>query len=137
MTGPNECGIAIVGCGTVGGAAAGILTRQADHLAARVGRPLALRAIVDVDFAHARELGLDESLFTDDLAAVLARQDVQIVVELVGGTTIARDVVAGALAAGKDVVTANKALLAHAGPELWALARDRGRCIAFEASCAG
>jgi len=62
---------------------------------------------------------------------------VQTVVELVGGTTAARDIVSEALAAGKHVVTANKALLAHHGAELWALARDSGACIAFEASCAG
>jgi len=133
----NECGILIVGCGTVGGAAAGILTARAGHLAERVGVPLVLRAVVDVDFTHARQLGLDERLFREDLDAELAREDVQVVVELVGGTTAARSIAERALSAGKHVVTANKALLAQHGPELWALGRAHGVCIAFEASCAG
>ena len=137
MSGSEECGVVIVGCGTVGGAAAKTLTESAEHLAGRIGVPLPLRGIVDVNFDHARELSLDEGLFSEDLEAMLARDDVQIVVELVGGTTIAKDVVAQALRAGKHVVTANKALLAHHGAELWALARANDVCIAFEASCAG
>ncbi len=137
MTARAANGVLIVGCGTVGGAAARILTESADHLTARLGGPVPLRGIVDVNFDHARRLGLDEALFTDDLDAALLRDDVTVVVELVGGTTIAREIVTKALAAGKDVVTANKALLAHHGPELCALARDKGVCIAFEASCAG
>ena len=137
MSEVRESGVVLVGCGTVGGATAGLLTGSGEELAARLGIRPALRSIVDVDFAHARSLGLDESLLATDLAAELAREDVATVVELVGGTTIARDVVARALTAGKHVVTANKALLAHHGPELFALAREHGRCIAFEASCAG
>ncbi len=133
----NECGVLLVGCGTVGGATAQMLCRQDRNPAERVGVGLPLRAIVDVDFAHARDLGLAEALFADDFAAALARPDVQVVVELVGGTTIAKDIVEAALRAGKHVVTANKALLAHHGAGLWALARDSGVCIAFEASCAG
>ena len=133
----KEIGVGIVGCGTVGGATARTLLRQRQHLAERIGVEPALRAIVDVNFDNARRLGLDEKLFTQDLQSVLARPDVQIVVELIGGTSIARDVVAGALAAGKCVVTANKALLAQHGPELWGLARRHGVCIGFEASCAG
>jgi len=137
MTRDSDCGVVLVGCGTVGGATAVVLCRQADRLRRRLGVGLSLRAIVDVDFTHARELGLDERLFSNDLAASLVRDDVQAVVELVGGTTVAKDVVTRALRAGKHVVTANKALLAHHGPELWALARAHGVCIAFEASCAG
>lgn len=127
----------MVGCGTVGGATAQILTRQADKLTKRIGIDIALRAIVDVDFAHAKELGLDEKIFCTDLQAAIARDDVQIVVELVGGTTVAKTIVERAIAAGKHVVTANKALLAHHGAELLGQARDRDVVIAFEASCAG
>ena len=137
MPAPEESGIVVVGCGTVGGAVAKVLTASAKHLAQRAGRALPLRAIVDVNFDNARALGLDEGLFCDDVAAAIARQDVQTVVELVGGTTASREIVSEALAAGKHIVTANKALLAHHGAELWALARDNGVCIAFEASCAG
>ena len=133
----SEFGVVVVGCGTVGGATAEALLRDADVLAARVGRRLRLRHVVDVDFANARRLGLDESLFETDLDKALADESVDAVVELVGGTTIAKDFIERALRAGKHVVTANKALLAHHGAELYALARDHGVAIAFEASCAG
>jgi len=137
MASGRECGVLIVGCGTVGGTTAKILTSEADRLAQRAGVPLVLRGIVDVNFDHARRLGLDKNLFSKDLQAELAREDVDVVAELVGGTTIAKTIVEQALLAGKHVVTANKALLAHHGAELWALARKQGVCIAFEASCAG
>ena len=135
--GVSELGVAIVGCGTVGGATALLLTRDEDVLASRMGSRLALRRIVDVDFTHARRLGLAEGLFTTDLQAALADDSVSAVVELVGGTTTAREIIEQSLRAGKNVVTANKALLAHHGDELCALARENGVCIAFEASCGG
>lgn len=137
ISGSEEIGVAIVGCGTVGGATASILTRQGNRLSARIDAPIQLRAIVDVDFTHARRLGLDQSLFTDDLDAVLSRDDIQVVAELIGGTDQAKQVVERALRAGKNVVTANKALLAHHGLELLKIARQNGVCISFEASCAG
>lgn len=133
----GELGIAIVGCGTVGGAVATILTRDADILAARLGPTLALRYICDVDFANAERLNLDSKLFCKDLDKVLADESVGVVVELVGGTGFAREVIAKAVRAGKHVVTANKALLAHHGTELWSLARENKVCIAFEGSCGG
>ena len=137
MSESRQCGIVLVGCGTVGGWTARILVESGAELSRRLGVDLRLRAIVDVDFANARRIGLDERLFTKDLDSALRRPDVQVVVELVGGTTVARDIVERALRAGKHVVTANKALLALHGAELWALARSRDVCIAFEASCAG
>jgi len=130
-------GVALVGCGTVGGAVATILTRDQSTLAARLTPRIALRCIVDIDFAHARECGLDEALFCEDLGEALADPAVGVVVELVGGTTVARDIIADALRAGKHVVTANKALLAHHGAALYALAREHGVSVSFEASCAG
>ena len=133
----DTLGVAIVGCGTVGGAAATMLTRDSDILASRVRPRIELRHIVDVNFDNARRLGLDESLFCRDLAAAIGDPKVHVIVELVGGTTFARDVISRATAAGKCVVTANKALLAHHGNELWAAARAKGVCIAFEASCGG
>ncbi len=135
MSAQDECGVLLVGCGTVGGATATGL--RDGGLADRIGVKLTLRGIVDLDFTHARALGLTAGLFIEDLKAALTRKDVQVVVELVGGTTAARQIVASALEAGKHVVTANKALLALHGVELWGLARRRGLCIAFEASCAG
>lgn len=130
-------GVAIVGCGTVGCATATLLTRNADLLQTRCEVVLQLKHIVDVDFASARDAGLDEGLFTSDLQTALSDPSVGVVAELVGGTTIARTIIERAIRAGKHVVTANKALLAHHGAELYALARSHGVCIAFEASCAG
>ncbi|MBT3201048.1 MAG: homoserine dehydrogenase, partial [Phycisphaerales bacterium] len=133
----KSTGVAIVGCGTVGGAAATLLTRDAKLISERCGSQIQLRYVIDVDFSVAEELGIDESLFCTDLDKALADDSVQVVAELVGGTTIAKTIIEKALNAGKHVVTANKALLAHHGTELWALARKNGVCIAFEGSCAG
>ena len=130
-------GVALVGCGTVGGAAATLMLRDQALLSERSGVQLSLRHIVDINFDHARQLGLDESLFQRDIAAALKDPHVQVVVELVGGIDFPRQAITRALQAGKHVVTANKALLAHHGAELMALARSKGVCIAFEASCAG
>ena len=130
-------GVAIVGCGTVGGATATLLTRDLQLLHQRTGLQLDLRHIVDVNFANAERLGLPGTLFRRDLQEALDDEKVSVVVELVGGTTFAKQVITKALQAGKHVITANKALLAQHGPELYALARAQKVCIAFEASCAG
>ena len=133
----DELNIALVGCGTVGSAVAQILTRDQDVLGRRSAPALRLKYIVDVNFDRARKAGLDESLFCRDLSTALQDPTVGAVVELVGGTTIARDVFTQALQAGKHVVTANKALLATTGGDLFALARENGVSIGLEASCAG
>jgi len=133
----RRIGVAIVGCGTVGGAVAKLLTDDGEALAHRAGAEISLRHVVDVDFANAERLGLDASLLTRDLDDALKDESVGAVVELIGGTDTAKDVIERALRAGKHVVTANKALLAHHGAELYALARENGVCIAFEGSCAG
>ena len=140
MTEANSTlGVAIVGCGTVGGETARLLAPAGGQavVGEKVLPRLELRHIVDVDFAHARAVGLDEGLFRNDLDEALNDPDVGAVVELVGGTTIAREIIERACRAGKHVVTANKALLAHDGPELYALARGCGVSVSFEASCAG
>lgn len=130
-------GIAVVGCGTVGNATASLLIDGTDRFLQNTGITLAVKALVDVNFDRARDAGLDESLFNEDYASVLTNPDVHLVVETVGGLTIARTIMEKALKAGKHVVTANKALLAHYGMELFALARKNGVSIGFEASCAG
>lgn len=134
---PVAFGVAVVGCGTVGGATAMLLTRDRHILGERLGLELDLRYIVDVKFDHAQRLGLDSKLYCTDLAKALGDPKVGVVVELIGGTTIARSTIEKALAAGKHVVTANKALLAQHGPALYDLARKHQVCLAFEASCAG
>lgn len=129
--------IAVIGCGTVGGATARILLEDRELLASRSGVDLELKYIVDLNFSHAQQLGLDSSLFESDLETVLKDPEVTIAVELIGGTTIAKDTTERLLKAGKKVVTANKALLALHGTSLMKLARENEALIAFEAACAG
>ncbi len=136
-TGRQPQGTAVIGCGTVGGGTAALLARELTELNKRNGTSLSLRYVVDRNHAHARELGIPEDLLETDYTKALSDPEVGIVVELVGGTSIARTITEEALRAGKHVVTANKALLAHHGAELFALAREMGVSIGFEASCAG
>jgi homoserine dehydrogenase len=130
-------GIALVGCGTVGGGVAQLLLEKKDRLAQRAGRPLALRKVVVRDLLKPRPVELPRDLITADVASVLADPSVHVVAELVGGTTVARKVVLDALAAGKHVVTANKALLAEHGAEVCDAARKAERTVCFEAAVAG
>ena len=129
-------GIALVGCGTVGSGVARLLLEQPGRLAARAGRPLVLRRIVVRDLDRPRP-GLPRELFTTDLQQVLKDPEIQVAAEVVGGVGFARQAVLALLAAGKDVVTANKALLATHGPEIFDAARRHSRAVAFEASVAG
>jgi homoserine dehydrogenase len=133
----NSCGIAIIGCGTVGSAVAALLQNEKPLLQTKCTVQLNLRSIVDIDLSKAEQSGLDKSLFESDYNKAINNANVHIIVELVGGTTLAKQIIEKALKAHKHVVTANKALLAHHGNELLALARKNGVCICFEASCAG
>ncbi len=130
-------GIALIGCGTVGSGVARLLLEESRRLAARAGRPLALRQVVVRDPSRSRAVNLPGELITTDLAAVLTDPSIDVAVELVGGVDWARRAVLDLLAAGKDVVTANKALLARYGAEVFDTARRHGRSLAFEASVAG
>ncbi|MBI1914660.1 MAG: homoserine dehydrogenase [Planctomycetes bacterium] len=128
--------IALIGCGTVGGGVAKLLQEQPERLAARAGRRLVLRRVVVRDLSRPRP-GVPRELITTDLRQVLADPEVHVAVELVGGTSWARNAILDLLAAGKDVVTANKALLALHGGEVFDTARRHNRAVAFEASVAG
>ena len=130
-------GVALVGCGTVGSGVARLLLEQPDRLAARAGRPLALRRVVVRHPDKPRPVRIPPELLGTDFDAALADPRVHVVAELVGGVEWARHAVCRAFAAGKDVVTANKALLATHGTEIFDAARKHGRAIAFEASVAG
>jgi homoserine dehydrogenase len=130
-------GIALIGCGTVGGGVARLLLEQPERLAARAGRPLVLRRVVVRDLAKPRPVDLPREMVTTDLQAVLRDPNIHVGVELVGGVDWAKQAVLGLLEAGKDVVTANKALLAQHGAEVFDAARAHGRAVAFEASVAG
>lgn len=129
--------IALVGCGTVGGGTALLLTRDLPFLKEKTNLNLGLKYVVDINFDHAKSLGISEDKFETDLNKVLNDPEVTIVVELVGGLTFAKDVVKKSLESKKNVVTANKALLATFGEELFKTARENGVSIGFEASCAG
>lgn len=129
--------IAMIGLGTVGSGVARILHQHRELLQQRAGRPLELRRVVVRDLKKTRDVDLPGSLVTDSPTGVLDDPEIDVVLELMGGTTTARDVVLQALENGKDVVTANKALLCQAGDELFGRAVKLGRTIAFEAAVAG
>ncbi|HCO95605.1 MAG TPA: homoserine dehydrogenase [Phycisphaerales bacterium] len=129
--------IGIVGFGTIGSGVAKLIVENADSIAARAGLRLELACVVDTDTTSERPVKLPDGILTDDLNRLLNDDTIKIGVETVGGTDIAKDIQLKMLEAGKDVVTANKALLAEHGNELYRAAHKNGRCIAFEASCAG
>ena len=138
MTSVDEVRLGLLGLGTVGAGVVKILAAQRPRLEERAGCRLTLAAIADTDLIRPRE-GLDISALpmTSDAAKVLEDPRVHVVIELVGGLEPARTFILRALAAGKHVVTANKALLAHRGAELYEEARRRGVTLAFEAAVAG
>ncbi|MBN1123553.1 MAG: homoserine dehydrogenase [Sedimentisphaerales bacterium] len=129
--------VGLVGFGTVGSGVARLFLENGDSIRARTGVNLELACVVDLDTTSPRSILLPEGLLTDDLSRLLNDNSIPIAIELIGGTTAAKEVQHKMLQAGKHVVTANKALLAEHGPELFVAARAVGKCIAFEASCAG
>jgi homoserine dehydrogenase len=128
--------IGLLGCGTVGTGVATLLLRDAARLAQRAGRPLYLKGIVVRDRSKRRG-AVPPELLTPNADALLNDPAVDVIVELIGGTTLAKDYILRALQAGKDVVTANKALLAEAGAEVFEAARNAERTICFEGAVAG
>ena len=129
--------IGLIGFGTVGTGVARLLTEQRELLARRLGTPLVLKKVADLDLARARSVALPADCLTTRAEDILDDPEIDIVVELIGGTTAARDYVLEAIARGKHVVTANKALLAHHGNDLLAAAAAAGVEVAFEASVCG
>jgi homoserine dehydrogenase len=132
----KEIGVGLLGLGTIGAGVAHVLPKNVNLLASRLGVRPALRRAADI-FAERRAAVPAGVLTTDDAASVVDADDVDIVVELIGGTGVARELVMRALCRGKPVVTANKALLAAHGAELFQLARENGTEIYFEASVGG
>ncbi len=129
--------VGLAGFGTVGTGVAKLIIEDGDSIAAKTGIRLELACVVDIDTKSKRPVTLPQGVLTDDLNELFGDDSIRIGVELIGGTDVARHVQLKMLAAGKDVVTANKALLAEHGNELYRVAHENGRCIAFEASCAG
>lgn len=133
----KELGIGLIGFGTVGAGVVEGLQRNGDLIAQRLGARLALRHIADLDLERDRGVQVDPRLLTRDATRAIDDPSVDVVVELIGGTTHAREYILRALRLGKPVVTANKALLAEAGLELHREAAAHGAAIYFEASVAG
>ena len=129
--------IAIVGLGTVGSGVARILSEQSDRITRHAGRRLRLTQVVVRDVDKTRDCQLPREIISDQLSRIISDPDIQVVAQLIGGLEPARTIMFQLLDAGKDIVTANKALLAEHGPELFDHARKLGRSIAFEASVAG
>lgn len=129
--------IALIGMGTVGTGVARILTHHADRIARRAGRPIEIRRVVVEHVEKSRAIALPSGLIVDDLDAVYADKDIDVALHLVGGLEPARTIMLRLLESGKDVVTANKALLCEHGDEVFRRARELGRTVAFEAAVAG
>ncbi|MBW1865467.1 MAG: homoserine dehydrogenase, partial [Deltaproteobacteria bacterium] len=129
--------IGLLGLGTVGTGVARMLMENRGILEARLGVPLMLKYIADIDLERDRGLQLDGSLLTSDAFQVVNDPEVDIVVEMIGGDGIARELILKALENGKPVVTANKALLAKHGNQLFKNAMDNGVDLAYEASVGG
>jgi len=133
----REIGIGLLGFGTVGAGVVECIQKNGNLIAERAEVRLVLRKIADVDLKRNRGVKVDRSILTNDAMSVIADPAVDIVVELVGGTTIARTFMLEALRLGKPVVTANKALLAKCGKEVFAAADKNGTDVCFEAAVAG
>ncbi len=129
--------VAIVGMGTIGTGVARLLLDHGDRTARHAGRTLWLEEVVDRDVTRPRDADLPAGILSNDLSRITENQEIKVVAELIGGLEPARTIVLELLRSGKDIVTANKALLAEHGAELFDAARELGRSIAFEASVAG
>lgn len=129
--------VGLLGIGTVGGGTYTVLTRNQEEITRRAGRPIRIVKVADRDIARAREVTNGAIEITDDAFAVVNDPNIDIVVELIGGYTIAKELVLKAIENGKHVVTANKALLALHGNEIFAAAQKKGVMVAFEAAVAG
>jgi len=129
--------VGLLGIGTVGGGVWTVLKRNEEEISRRAGRSIRISHVADRNLDHVRNVTGGGARITDDAYAVVADPDIDIVVELIGGYTVARDLVLKAIENGKHVVTANKALLAVHGNEIFAAAQKKGVMVAFEAAVAG
>ena len=140
VVGKSEIKVGIVGLGTVGGGTATVLAQNADVIAARA-TAIRLAAVADIATEKTRafldNIGLTDTVLTDNWHDLIDNPDIDIIVETIGGTNLAREVISAALKAGKSVVTANKDLLALHGGELLAIAEEKQTDLFFEAAVAG
>lgn len=129
--------VGLLGLGTVGGGTVNVLTRNADEIARRAGRGIRITQAAAREYNAEAISGLDQIEVTDDAFAVVNNPEIEIVIELIGGYSPARELVLQAIENGKHVVTANKALIAMHGNEIFAAAQAKGVTVAFEAGVAG
>ena len=133
----KQVNVGIIGFGTVGAGTAEILLKNREIIKKRVGLDIVLKSVADLDLETDRGVQLPEGVLTNDAAGLLNDPEIDIVVELVGGLTIAKQFISTALSNGKHVVTANKALLAEFGSELYETASEKGVNLAYEAAVGG
>ena len=129
--------VGLLGIGTVGSGTYKVLVRNQEEIRRRAGRGIEITMVADLDAERARQIVGPDVKVVSDAREVLANPDIEIVIELIGGYGIARTLMMEAIAAGKHVVTANKALLAVHGSEIFQAAHDKGVMVAFEAAVAG
>jgi homoserine dehydrogenase len=129
--------VGLLGIGTVGGGTFTVLQRNADEIARRAGRPIRITVVADKNLELAKKVTGGKCRLTDDAFSVVSDPEVDIIIELIGGYGVAKELVMKAIANGKHVVTANKALLATHGNEIFKAAQDKGVMVAFEAAVAG
>ena len=129
--------IGLLGIGTVGGGTFDVLTRNAEEISRRAGRPITITHVADKNLTLANQVVAGRAVVTGDGFAIVRNPDIDVVIELIGGYTFAKQLILEAVNNGKHVVTANKALLALHGNEIFAAARAKGVIVAFEAAVAG
>ena len=137
MSSPSPLRVAVLGAGTVGGAVVRAFLQHPEKLAPFDGPRLVMAGVAVRNLAKAAALGIPGDLLSDAPAHLVANPEIDVIVELMGGDEPAHTLVAAALGAGKHVVTANKHVVAHHGPELEAIARRTGAALRFEAAVAG
>ena len=133
----KQINVGLIGIGTVGGGTWTVLKRNSEEITRRAGRPIKITHVADKNLDLANKVVGNDATITDDAFALIKNPDIQIIVELVGGVGIAKNIVLQAIENGKHVVTANKALLAKFGEEIFAAAHKKGVMVAFEAAVAG
>ena len=129
--------VGLLGIGTVGGGTWAVLARNREEISRRAGRDIRISVVADKETLKARKLTGGNARITADAFEVVRDPEIDIVIELVGGVTVAKDLVLAAIDSGKHVVTANKALLAIHGNEIFAAAQKKGVMVAFEGAVAG
>jgi len=129
--------VGLLGIGTVGGGTWAVLARNREEISRRAGRAIEISVVADKDLEKAKRLAGGKARVTADAFEVVRDPEIDIVIELIGGVTIAKDLVLAAIENGKHVVTANKALLATHGNEIFAAAQKKGVMVAFEGAVAG